>query len=90
VYGGIKEIIMREDKTHIVKFDVVLVDAGENVFQMMRIIMDITGWGLKQSKDLLDQPPGVVLKAVSHTKALAVVQRLEGAGAKAEVRRTLK
>ena len=81
---------MSEDKTHIVKFDVVLVDSGNNKIQMMGIIMDLTGWGLKQSKDLLDKPPGVVLKAVSKKDADKAIQRLEAAGAKAEMRRVLK
>ena len=81
---------MDEDKTHVVKFDVVLVNAGNNKLQMMGVIMGLTGWGLKQSKDLLDKPPGVVLQAVSHSQAMATVQRLEAAGAKAEMRRVLK
>lgn len=81
---------MSEDKTHVVKFDVLLVNPGSNKVQMMGIIMDITGWGLKQSKDLLDKPPGVLLQAVSHSKAQEVIQRLEAAGAKAEMQRVLK
>ncbi len=81
---------MSEDKTFTVQFDVLLVDAGENKIQMMGIIMDITGGGLKQSKDLLDHAPSVVMEAVPHSQAMEVAQRLEAAGATTELRRTLK
>jgi large subunit ribosomal protein L7/L12 len=79
-----------EDKTHVVKFDVLLVKSGENKVQMMGIIMDLTGWGLKQSKDLIDEPPGMVLQGVSHSKAMEAVKRLEAVGADAVVQRVLK
>ena len=79
-----------EDKTQVVKFDVLLVKSGENKIQMMGIIMDLTGWGLKQSKDLIDEPPGMVLQGVSHSKAMEVVKRLEAVGAEAIVQRVLK
>jgi large subunit ribosomal protein L7/L12 len=81
---------MNEDKTHVVKFDVLLVKSGSNKVQMMGIIMDVTGWGLKQSKDLIDEPPGFVVRGVSHSRAMEVVQRLEAAGAKADIQRVLK
>jgi large subunit ribosomal protein L7/L12 len=79
-----------EDRTHVVKFDVLLVKSGENKIQMMGIIMDMTGWGLKQSKDLIDQPPGMVLQAVSHAKAMEAVKRLQAVGGDAVVQRVLK
>jgi ribosomal protein L7/L12 len=78
------------DKTHIVKFDVLLVKTGGNKVQMMGIIMDLTGWDLQQTKALVDEPPGMVLQAVSHSKAMEVVKRLEAVGAEAVVQRVLK
>jgi large subunit ribosomal protein L7/L12 len=81
---------MNEDKTANVKFDVLLASSEGNKIQMMGIIMDITGWGLKQSKDLIDQAPGVLLEAVPHSQALEIVQRFEAAGARIELRRALK
>jgi large subunit ribosomal protein L7/L12 len=81
---------MDENKTLRMKYDVLLLDAGDNKIQMMRLIMDITGWGLKQSKDLLDRPPGVVAEALPHSEAREIMERLEAAGAQAEVRRRLK
>jgi len=81
---------MKDDKTFVVKFDVLLVKSGANKVQMMGIIMDLTGWGLKQSKDLIDQPPGLVLQGVPHSKAIEAVKRLESVGAEAVVQKALK
>jgi len=81
---------MNDDKTVVVKFDVLLVKSGANKVQMMGVIMDLTGWGLKQSKDLIDQPPGMVLQNVTHSKALEAIQRLESVGAEAVMQKALK
>lgn len=81
---------MSEDKTHVVKFDVILTESGSNKIQLMSIVMDLTKGGLKKSKDLIDQPPGVVLQGVSKKDADAAIQRLQAAGAKAEMRKVLR
>lgn len=81
---------MNDDKTHIVKFDVLLVKSGGDKIKMMQVVMSLTGWGLKQSKDLIDQPPGLVLQAVPHSQALEAVKRLESVGAEAVVQRVVK
>lgn len=78
------------DRTHVVKFDLLLVKTGGNKVQMMGIIMDLTGWGLKQAKDLIDEPPGMILQGVSHAKAMEALKRLEAVGAEAVVQRVLK
>lgn len=81
---------MGDDKTFVVKFDLLLTKSGENKIQMMGIIMDLTGWGLKQTKDLIDQPPGMVLQAVTHSKAMEALKRLESVGAEGIVQKVLK
>ncbi len=81
---------MGDDKTFVVKFDLLLVKSGGNKIQMMGIIMDLTGWGLKQTKDLIDEPPGMVLQAVTHSKAMEALKRLESVGAEAIVQKVLK
>lgn len=81
---------MGDDKTFVVKFDLLLVKSGANKIQMMSVIMDLTGWGLKQSKDLIDQPPGMVLQSVPHSKAIEALKRLESVGAEAVVQKALK
>lgn len=81
---------MGDDKTFVVKFDLLLTKSGANKIQMMGIIMDLTGWGLKQTKDLIDQPPGMVLQSVTHSKAMEALKRLESVGAEAIVQKVLK
>jgi large subunit ribosomal protein L7/L12 len=81
---------MGDDKTFVVKFDLLLTKSGANKIQMMGIIMDLTGWGLKQSKDLIDQPPGMVLQGVAHSKAMEALKRLEYVGAEGIVQKVLK
>lgn len=81
---------MGDDKTFVVKFDLLLVKSGTNKIQMMGIIMDLTGWGLKQTKDLIDQPPGMILQGVPHSKAIEALKRLESVGAEAIVQKVLK
>ena len=81
---------MSEDQTFTLKFDVLLVDAGDSKIQIMGIIMDITGWGLQEVRDLLDAPPGVVVAALSHSEAMEILERLQAAGAQVELRRAVK
>jgi large subunit ribosomal protein L7/L12 len=81
---------MTDDKTFVVKFDVLLVKAGTNKIQMMGIIMDLTGWGLKETKDLIDEPPVKVLQNVPHSEAMEAVKRLESVGAEAVLQKVLK
>jgi ribosomal protein L7/L12 len=81
---------MSEDRTHVLRFDVVLTKSGRNKPETMKVIMALTGWGLKQSKDFIDEPPGVVLQAVTHARAMDAIDRLESVGAQAEMQRVLK
>jgi large subunit ribosomal protein L7/L12 len=68
------------------KFNVVLIKSGRDKVEMMKVVMALTGWGLKQSKDLIDHPPGIVLKRVSREKADSAKSQLETAGATVEIR----
>jgi large subunit ribosomal protein L7/L12 len=72
------------------KFEVLLVKSGPNKIEMMKVVMALTGWGLKQSKDLIDDPPGLVIEGVSYEKALQAINTLESAGAEAEMQRVVE
>lgn len=72
------------------KFEVLLVKSGSNKIEMMKVVMALTGWGLKQSKDLIDNPPGLVIEGVSYEEALQAINTLESAGAEAEMQRIVK
>ena len=70
-----------EEKT---EFDAILSDAGSNKIQVIKVVREITGLGLKEAKDLVDGAPKPVKEGVSKADAEAMVKKLTDAGAKAE------
>ena len=71
------------DKT---SFDVILVEAGAAKLGVVKIVKDLTGLGLKESKDLVDGAPKPVKEGVSKEEAESVKKQLEEAGAKVEIK----
>ena len=67
-------------------FDVILVDAGAAKLGVVKVVKDLTGLGLKESKDLVDGAPKPVKEGVSKEEAESVKKTLEEAGAKVEVK----
>ena len=67
-------------------FDVILVDAGAAKLGVVKIVKDLTGLGLKESKDLVDGAPKPVKEGVSKEEAESVKKQLEEAGAKIEIK----
>ena len=67
-------------------FDVILVDAGAAKLGVVKVVKDLTGLGLKESKDLVDGAPKPVKEGVSKEEAEALKKQLEDAGAKVEVK----
>lgn len=72
-----------EEKT---EFDVVLVEAGASKMGVIKVVKEITGLGLKESKDLVDNAPKTLKEAVSKADADAIKAKLEEAGAKVELK----
>jgi large subunit ribosomal protein L7/L12 len=72
-----------EEKT---EWDVILSETGEKKFQVVKVIRKVTDLGLKEAKELVDNPGQVVKKDVSKDEAADVKKQLEEAGAKAEVK----
>lgn len=72
-----------EEKT---EFDVVLTDAGASKVGVIKVVRGITGLGLKEAKDLVDGAPKTLKEGVSADEAKKIVEELEAAGAKAEVK----
>lgn len=68
------------------EFDVVLAEIGENKMAVIKVVKDITGLGLKESKDLVDGAPSKVKEGVSKADADDIKAKLEGAGAKVELK----
>ena len=67
-------------------FDVILVDAGAAKLGVVKVVKDLTGLGLKESKDLVDGAPKPVKEGVSKEEAESLKKQLEEAGAKVEVK----
>jgi large subunit ribosomal protein L7/L12 len=72
-----------EEKTD---FDVVLADAGANKIKVLKVVREITGLGLKEAKDLVDNLPKPVKEGVSKEEAEAVKAQLEAEGGKVEIK----
>jgi len=72
-----------EEKT---EFDVVLADAGGKKIQVIKVVRELTGLGLKEAKELVESAPKAVKEAVGKEEAEDVKKKLEEAGAKVEVK----
>jgi len=73
----------KEEKT---EFDVVLEGAGDNKINVIKVVREATGLGLKEAKDLVDNPPKAIKEKVSADDAKALKEKLEAAGAKVAVK----
>ena len=68
------------------EFDVILTDAGAGKINVIKVVREITGLGLKEAKELVDNAPKAIKTGVSKDEAEAVKAKLEEAGAKVEVK----
>lgn len=67
------------------EFDVVLKSAGQSKINVIKVVKDAAGLGLKEAKALVDGAPGNVLEGVAKDKAEEVKAALEEAGAEVEL-----
>ena len=72
-----------EEKT---EFDVVLMAAGEKKIQVIKVVRELTGLGLKEAKDLVDGAPKAVKEKVSKAEGADMRKKLEEVGATVEVK----
>ncbi len=71
-----------EEKT---AFDVILKSGGANKLNVVKIVKDLTGLGLKEAKDLVDGAPKPVKEGISKADADEIVAKLKDAGADVEI-----
>ena len=71
-----------EEKT---AFNVILKSAGASKLNVVKIVKDLTGLGLKEAKDLVDGAPKAIKEGVSKADAEALVAKLKEAGADVEI-----
>lgn len=67
-------------------FDVVLKNAGAAKLQVVKVVKELAGLGLKEAKDLVDAAPATVKEGVSKEEAESLKSQLEEAGAEVEVK----
>ena len=67
-------------------FDVILVSGGASKLNVVKIVKDLTGLGLKEAKDLVDGAPKAVKEGVSKAEADDIAGKLKEAGAEVEVK----
>jgi large subunit ribosomal protein L7/L12 len=72
-----------EEKT---EFDVVLTGFGANKIQVIKIVREVTGLGLKEAKDLVEGVPKTVKEAIPRKDAEELKKKVEGAGGQAEIK----
>jgi len=72
-----------EEKT---EFDVILTSSGDKKINVIKVVRELTGLGLKEAKDLVDGAPKAVKEKVSKEEASSVKTKLEEAGAAVEIK----
>ena len=72
-----------EEKT---EFDVILANAGASKLNVIKVVREITGLGLKDAKDLVEAAPKAIKEGVSKDEAEALKKQLEEAGASVELK----
>ena len=72
-----------EEKT---EFDVILTSAGANKINVIKVVREVTGLGLKEAKELVDNAPKAIKEGIEKADAEAIEKKLTEAGAVVEVK----
>ncbi|NLY90734.1 MAG: 50S ribosomal protein L7/L12 [Firmicutes bacterium] len=72
-----------EEKT---EFDVILASAGDKKINVIKVVRELTGLGLKEAKDLVDNAPKPIKEGISKKDAEEIKAKLEEAGATVELK----
>ncbi|EDP8178498.1 50S ribosomal protein L7/L12 [Campylobacter jejuni] len=75
--------VAAEEKT---EFDIVLTDGGAKKIEVIKIVRALTGLGLKEAKDAVEQTPSTLKEGVAKAEAEEAKKQLEEAGAKVELK----
>jgi large subunit ribosomal protein L7/L12 len=72
-----------EEKT---EFNVILTEVGDKKIQVIKVVRELTGLGLKEAKDLVDGAPKPIKEAVSKADAENIKKKVEEVGGKVEIK----
>lgn len=67
-------------------FDIVLVSAGDKKIDVLKVVREVTGLGLKEAKDLVDSAPKPLKSGVKKDEAESIKKKIETAGGKVEMK----
>ncbi len=81
--GAAEDVVAVEEKT---SFNVELKSAGDQKINVIKVVREITGLGLKEAKDLADGAPKIVKENVKKEEAQEIKQKLEAVGATVEIK----
>jgi len=79
--GGAAAVV--EEKT---EFDVMLMAAGDKKINVIKVVRELTGLGLKEAKDLVDGAPKAVKEKITKEEAASMKAKLEEQGASVEIK----
>ena len=68
------------------EFDVILVGAGDKKIQVLKVLREVTGLGLREAKDIVDSAPKPIKEKIKKEEAENIKKKLEAEGAKIEVK----
>lgn len=81
--GAVAAAAVVEEQT---EFNVILLDGGEKKINVIKVVRALTGLGLKEAKDAVEQTPSTIKEGVAKDVAEDVKKQLEEAGAKVELK----
>lgn len=81
--GAQQEVSKAEEKT---EFSVVLTKIGDKKIQVIKVVRELTGLGLKEAKDLVDNPPKPVKEGIDKNAAEEIKNKLKEIGAEVEIK----
>ena len=68
------------------EFDVILASTGDKKIQVLKVLREVTGLGLKEAKDLVDNPPKPIKEKIKKEEAEEIKKKIEAEGAKVEIK----
>lgn len=81
--AGAAPAVAEEEKT---EFDVILANVGQEKIKVIKVVREITGLGLKEAKDLVDNAPKPIKEGVTKEEAQSIKAKFEEVGAGVEVK----
>ena len=81
--GGAAAPVVEEAPT---SFDVIMTSFGEKKINVIKVVREITGLGLKEAKDMVEAVPSKIKEGLNAEDAKVLKEKLEGEGAKADIK----